>query len=227
MMVYAFIGAYWTIVFWNNLSDYICGAAALEDYNKVKGYSIFKCAFATFFYHLGTVAFGSLVLLPCTCIQYTFGWIRYFFRSEKPNCVQTVFGKIFYLPIMVYEKFVMRVMEQAFGLSYYCSANFCPATRETYYLDKRTEEKIGDSGLIGFLYSISARLVIAFGTAAISNYILGKSNYYAKSINNPLNVVFVRFDLLWLIGHIHPCIYCWNCLYESLLHRLWLYSPWI
>jgi hypothetical protein len=67
----------WMFLFINNLGDYMISAITCEDYFKVKGGFRGFCGAIcnTLIYHLGSVAMASLVLLPCTLIQFLFGWI--------------------------------------------------------------------------------------------------------------------------------------------------------
>lgn len=105
----------------------------------------------------------------------------------------------------------MRTTEDCFNISYCASSNFFISSRETYYLKRRTENRVGETALIGFVYSWTARFVIAFGTTSVASAYFSKSEYFVKNLNNTAGPLFVIFCLALVVGTIFMNLFSTVC----------------
>ena len=191
LMIFFIPGMYWGLTFWNNLSDFITSAAAVNYYFEEESI-ITPAVWKTIFYHMGTVALGSLVLMPVTLIQLIFGWFHSMFRSDSDNCIKRTVSKLCFCCCFPYEKYFMRVNEEGFCMTYLASSNFCSSSKQVYYVKKRHNDRIGDANFIGFLYSWAGRLTVGFLTALVCYQILTRIDYFKTNLNNPLIPTLVR-----------------------------------
>ena len=202
LMVGGFFAVYWAVIFWNNISDIICGGRAIHYYfNQDTG--IVKTTLNVLLYHIGTVAFCSLILTPCTVLQFSLGWFYDMFTDDKPNFVQTCVTKVCCCLVYPYQKFINRTSETGLTMAYYTSCNFCPSTKRNHYLNRRVGDEIGSSGFISMLFKLSGMFAIASLNALMWNWILKNTAYFQKKIQNPLVPMFA----IWIFGFIVAALF--------------------
>jgi hypothetical protein len=213
LMIIGYITVYWTVIFWNNLSDMICGGRACHYYFKREtGPGVIKTALNVIIYHLGTVAFCSLVLVPCTILQLVFGWFYAMFTDDKPNFIQTCVTKICCCLIYPYQKFINRTSETGLTMAYFTSCNYCPSTKRNHYLNRRVGDRIGGStGFISFLFKITGMIAIASLNAILWNWLLTKTAYFQKRIENPLVPMFAIWVFGFIVAALFMSIYSTAC----------------
>lgn len=190
MMGFFSVGTIWVVSFWNNLCDFTVASKAVDHYFKVEGGTIGALC-AALFRHFGSIAYGSIVLLPISICKLLFGWVHAIIADDKENGCQKLLRKICCLCMWPYEKCCLRIDDNAFAMIYLTKLNFCSAGRKEFYLRRRVEEKVGNASFIGLLYSLLGRIGIASFTAWISYMIFTKVEYFHTHIKNVLIPVFV------------------------------------
>lgn len=185
MLAFFIIGTYWLTVFWNNVCDFTVAASAVDDYFK-KEVGTFGEFCKAFTVHIGTVAYGSLVLGIVGVFNMLFGWMHALIRDDKPNIFQKFFGYVCCICCWPYEKFCLRIDDNAFAMVALTQLNFCPAGKKDFYLNRRIGERIGDAQIIGFIYGLAGRIGIAGLTTWVSYLIFTKVKYFSTKIHNPM-----------------------------------------
>lgn len=210
LMIGGFVCVYWVVIFWNNLSDIICGGRASYFYfNKDTG--IIKTTISVIIFHLGTVALCSLILVPCTILQLLFGWFYAMFTDDKPNFIQTIVTKVCCCLVRPYQKFINRTSEVGLTMAFFSSCNFCPSTKRNHYLAKRVEERIGSSSFISFLFKITGMIAIAALNTLAWSWLLKKTPYFQKKIENPLVPMFAIGVFGFIVAALFMSIYSTAC----------------
>lgn len=198
-LIFILIVWIWMFLFINNLGDYMVSAITCEDYFKVKGGFRGFCGAIcnTLIYHLGSVAMASLVLLPCSIMQFLFGWIYDLGTktgdekgqaNKLQKCLSTVCCCLFW----PYKKLFMRIGEWGFPMSYLASANFIPSSKEGYYLLLTYQNILGDVAIVNLLYKLTGTLAIAFLNTFIAWLFFRYLPYYAEKLESPLMPLFVE-----------------------------------
>lgn len=192
-VIFLIISWIWVFIFVNNLGDYMTSAIIVEDYFKAKGGFRGLCGAIcnTLVYHLGSVALASVVLMPCSIMQALFGWIydlttKTGDEQGPPNKAQVIFSKICCCLMWPYKKLFMRVGEQGFPMGYVASANFCPSSKEAYYLLLSYSNILGDISFINFLYRLTGSLAIAFMNTGIAYLVFKYLPFYQANLNSPI-----------------------------------------
>lgn len=189
---YMLLGTYWTLAFWNNLCDFTVAGAAVNAYFG-KTESVIGGPFCGgLIYHLGSIAYGSLILGPCAVFRIVFGWFQALARDDKPNAIQKLMGKLCCCCLWPYEKWCMRVDDNAFAMIWLTKLNLCPAGKKDFYLSRRVGEKVGNAKWIGMFYSICARFSIVALTTYCSWMVFTKVEYYNTKLQNPMIPTLVR-----------------------------------
>jgi uncharacterized membrane protein len=191
------IGFYWCVSFWNNLCDFAVARSAVDYYFNIKSGALGNLC-SSLFKHFGSIAYGSLVLLPNSITKMIFGPIHAVISDDKENKCQKFLRKVCCLCMVPYEKCCLRMDDNAFAMIHLTKLNFCPSARKEFYLKRRVEEKVGNASFIGFLYSMLGRIGIASFTAWISFMVFSKVEYFHEQIKNVfVPVVVSSFSLIF------------------------------
>ncbi len=160
LIFFHFFGMYWLIVSLNNFNDYVCAAVTVNFYYKsnIANIRIFCHVLG---HNVGTVAW-SIVLLPALLFKLVFGLFDYCLTSDNPNAIQRFFNKICCCCIGIYENTVDSISENYFPVSYLGSVGFWRATRTYYYLSEKYHDETSTVIMIGSLFSLVGKLLIAF-----------------------------------------------------------------
>lgn len=189
-LIYLIVSTCWIFLFLNNMGDFMVSAITCEDYFQTNN-GCAKAVCNTLVYHLGSVAMGSAVLFPCSLIQFIYDPIYDLITKSgneagKANWFQKCMS-IICLPIKFpYKKFIMRVGEQGFPMGYLADCNFCPASKEAFYLIEAHNGILGNVMIINFIYRISGVLAIASLNTFIASLVFSNLDYYQQRLTNPL-----------------------------------------
>lgn len=192
--IFVVISIIWFFIFFNNLGDFITAATICEDYFQTKGF--FSALCNTIVFHIGSVAFASAVLLPCSIVQFIYGPIYDLITKSPgetgpPTTLQRVLSIGCICLKWPYKKFIMRTGEQGFAMGYISCSNFCPSSKEGFYLLETYSETLGDVGLVNFLFRLTAILGITFLNTFIAILVYTKLPYYQRNLTSPVLPIFV------------------------------------
>lgn len=197
---------YWTVLFWNNFADIVCGGATCNYYfGKTEG--VIKVTLLSAVYHSGSVALASLILLPVTIIQFFFGWFYAMATDDKPNVIQKCMTKVCCCTILPYQKYFNRVSETGLTMTYLSSCNFCNSSKRNHYLNRRVGDRIGHVGFIGFLFKITGVITITSLNYLIYKWIITKTEYFKSRVQNPLVPLFAIFIFGAVVASLTMSIY--------------------
>lgn len=212
-IVFLIVSWLWLFLFINNLADYMNSAIVCEDYFKAKeGFRGFWGAVCnTLIYHIGSVAWASVILLPCSIIQFLYGPIYDLITKTgdeggKPNKLQVCLSYACICIKYPYKRWIMRVGEQGFPMGYISSCNFVPAAKEAYYLLLSYGETLGDIPLVNGLYRLTAVLAISFLNTFIAYLFLYYLPYFKDRLQG--NVIAPMLVLSFLTRS-YSCSVCW------------------
>lgn len=188
--IFLFIAWIWIFLFLFHLGNYIISAMTCEKYFQSDG-GVCGAIFHTLIYHMGTVAWSSICILPSTIFQLFYGWIYDLIsktgnEAGEANWLQKGLSYACICIKWPYKKFFMRTGQWGYPLSYLASCNFCPATKEAYYLKESYSTTLGDTGLVNSLYRITAVLAIVFLNTFIAYMVFTYLPFYQQYLTNSL-----------------------------------------
>ena len=190
------IGTYWLIVTLNNFNDFVTAAITCNIYFRqhttIRNLNIFCHCLG---HHIGSVA-CSIILLPVLIFKLAFGWLDYLTTSDAPNGLQRFVRKLLYPCCWCYENFIDRFSESYFPVVYMGSENFYPANTRYYYLKEKYSDESYTISLIGEIFGLVGKLLIAFLTLYISYVIYNNS----MELQQNIDYVGVMFLLTFLVG---------------------------
>lgn len=184
---------YWTVLFWNNFADMVTSAKVIQDYYDTK-VGTFRVLLEVLGFHLGTVAFASLILLPVSIIQLLFGWLYDLVTDDNPNPAQKMAAFVCCGLHKFYNKFFNRISDAGMAMAYLSSCNFCPSSKRHHYLIRRTADQVDKVSFIGTLFKISGVFAIGALNSWFFFWILNKTKFLSEQVQNPA----VTMGAIWV-----------------------------
>lgn len=186
LMSFFLFGAYWLTGLWNNFFDFTVAGTAINDYFKITQSTVIHPFCTGLTYHLGSIAFASLVLTPIDILRFLFGWIYDMIRVRNPNGCQKCLSGICLPLCWPYERFCIMVDDNALAMVYMIKRSFCPSGRKDYYLNKRVGGNIEEMRSIGLLHSMSARFMASLIASFVVYFLFTSVTFFATIVSNPL-----------------------------------------
>lgn len=196
LMAFFLFGAYWVIGLWNNILDFTVAGTAINDYFKITHEPVTHPFCTGLTYHLGSIAYASLVLTPIDITRFLFGWIYEAIRVERPNGFQKCLSATCFFCCWPYERWCLMIDDNALAMVYMIKRSFCPSGRKDYYLNKRVGRTVEELRDIGLIHSMTARFAASLLTAFIVYLTFTRSTYHSTMVNNPLVPTIVRNNIL-------------------------------
>jgi hypothetical protein len=136
--------------------------------------------------------------MPCYLLKLVFGGLHALVSDDEENGCQKCLRKMLFMIIVPYEKFILRMDENAFTLVYLARFDLCKASKKDFYLRRRADDSITDSiTLIEYVYNFLGKIAIsglATGCSLVAfNYIKSLQgdvmNLFVPAIVNPLIIL--------------------------------------
>ena len=200
---------YWITSFFNNFCDMATAGTTANDYFK-KSPRFFGALKNIIIYHLGSVSLCSIILGPITLFQGIFGAVYDLLTvspHEEPTKLHRIANKLCICVLFPYRKWFLRTIESGLGMVYMSSSDYCPSSKEAFYLLRSYSLNIGRLELVTNLYRIVMVLSIAVMNSLIFNWILSNWEVYVRTVSNPYVPTIVIFILSLLISVIFMNIY--------------------
>jgi Plasma-membrane choline transporter len=189
LLVVIIFSCWWTFCFWNNFSDFLASAVTVDSYfNKNKNF--FQTLKDVMQHNLGTISLCSLIMPPISVLQFCLGWLFDAFTATglegDPNIAQFAASKVCICFVWPYKKFILRMQESGYAMVYMASSDFCPSSKETYYLFLGYEDKIGQLDFVLTLYKVFMSLGISILNATIFFYLFKDINHFQSRVSSPM-----------------------------------------
>lgn len=186
LMSFFLFGAYWLTSLWNNFFDFTVAGTAINHYFKITQSTVIHPFCTGLTYHLGSIAFASLVLTPIDILRFMFGWVYDLVKVRNPNGCQKCLGAICLPLCWPYERFCIMIDDNALAMVYMIKRSFCPSGRKDHFLNRRVGASIEEMRSIGLLHSMSARFTCSLLAAFIAYFAFTNISFYATMVSNPL-----------------------------------------
>lgn len=189
LLVVTLFSCWWMFCFWNNLSDFLASGVTVDKYfNTQKNFFATLGDVAT--HNLGTVSLCSLIMPPISVLQFCLGWLFDAFTATglegDPNLAQVAASKVCICFIWPYKKFILRMQESGYAMVYMASSDFCPSSKETYYLFLGYSDKIGQLDFVLTLYKIFMALGISILNATLFFYLFKDIGHFQSRVSSPM-----------------------------------------
>eukprot|EP00735_Rhodelphis_limneticus_P000850 TRINITY_DN1137_c0_g1::TRINITY_DN1137_c0_g1_i1::g.17256::m.17256 TRINITY_DN1137_c0_g1::TRINITY_DN1137_c0_g1_i1::g.17256 ORF type:complete len:759 (-),score=172.72,sp/B0JZD0/CTL5_XENTR/28.89/7e-83,Choline_transpo/PF04515.7/85,Choline_transpo/PF04515.7/75,Choline_transpo/PF04515.7/2.5e-101,TMEM192/PF14802.1/4.3e+02,TMEM192/PF14802.1/0.061,DUF1289/PF06945.8/0.25 TRINITY_DN1137_c0_g1_i1:232-2508(-) len=216
LLAYHFFGILWTNAFFLAMGEcVIAGAVAQYYWTRDKDALPFSPVLTSFkrtvFYHLGSIAYGSLLVAIVQFIRAVLMYIESRSKKLKDNKVAKFILACLKCFLWCLEKFIKFINRNAYIIIAIKGTSFCSAAREAFFLILENIMQVAAVNVISSFLLALGKLFIAFSAAILAFlYIDGNSAYDAggsKELNSPILPVILTFLLALLVAYGFMSVY--------------------
>jgi len=217
-----FFGLLWGMAFIVAIGDMIIAGAVGQWYftretngEKDLKSPVMRSVHAALRFHLGTAAFGSLVLALVGLVK----WImRYITKKVKAAAGDNALVKVAVCMCMCcvscFERCVQFLDRHAYIETALFGHSFCAASRSSFQLFARNAGRVASLTTIGSVFLLLGRLLIAAVTG-VSTFLICKA-VYGDQLSSPILPTAVASLVGWVVGSIFSQVY--SMASDTLLH---------
>ena len=214
---YQLLALFWIIAFFISVLQFIIAATAAQWYfshsNDQSGTgSISKSLFWVIRYHLGSLAFGSLIMAIVMLVRFIFEYMKKKVEmggatnkltkcllSCASCCLKCIGECILYLTKNAYIQIAIR------------SDCFCCAAREAFRLILRNVTKFSLIGAFGGVFTFFGKLLVGTVTAFAGWYLATEWESVKDEIYSPVLPTIVCFLIAYIIANLFLTVYDLAC----------------
>jgi hypothetical protein len=205
--------------FFQSLASFIYSSTACIWYfeqggnDKTVSKPVTRSFWRAFRYHLGSLAFGSLIIAIIRMIMAVVAYIRYQLEtgsSPKENKVTRIYKCLLNLLLCILgciEKCIEFINYHAFVQISLRGKNFCRSAFDGYSIIIRNLGRWTALTAIGGLFNMIGKLFIAGVTGVIGYIIITQADVYSSKLNSPLLPTLVFILVGYVIGSVFISIY--------------------
>lgn len=180
---------------------------------------ISRSIWRAFFYHLGSMAFGSFILAVIWTIKYILMYISRKLKDYKAGD-QMCFLKCLLACVMCYvncfERFIKFLNKNAYIQVALHSTSFCTSAAEAFYLILRNAGRFLTVGSIGHVFQMLGKGIISIISTYAGYMIVTHASKWADQIHSPVFPTIIFLLISFLIAEIFMSVYGMAC--DTILH---------
>jgi hypothetical protein len=216
---FMFVSILWINAFLVALSEFIIAGAVCfwyYDYNRQPRLVDSPIASSTkiaFVYHLGSIAYGSLIL----SVVILFRWILTYIARKLYNvdyqgnkAAQCMCGCLACC-VKCFEKFVEYLNKNAYTRIALTGESFCDAARNSFLMIFNNAARFAILGSIGEIFSFLGKVFITCLTTYLGYLLITRSEDYSEVINNPLGPTLIFLICSYLVSSLFMSVYDMAC----------------
>jgi solute carrier family 44 (choline transporter-like protein), member 2/4/5 len=154
----------------------------------------------TFVYHVGTMAFGSLLIAIVNVLRLMFFWVAKVQKRNPGNKLIAIFAWIMYGFLSFLEKVMRFINKNAYIQTALMGTNFCVSCKNAIKLILNNAMRIGTLGFIGGVVHFLGISFISVGTVLAGWGIL--ATWFDGQLTSPIGPLLVIFVVGYCIGSI-------------------------
>ena len=205
LLIMEIISTIWAFFFWSRLSEFIAAGTTVNHYFSVTlGFS--RAFVNVISYHLGSVSLAAILMPPINLLQFLLGWlfdiltVRGLEAEKSGNTLNKVTGVGCFCFVYPYRKFVLRLLEAGYGMVYLASCDFCPGSKEAYYLFLGYADKLGKIDMVTGLYRFISVIFISLLNSIMFWLFFRFIPYFQNQTSSPIMMGFIVFWITVVIS---------------------------
>ncbi|KAI9562773.1 hypothetical protein GHT06_010227 [Daphnia sinensis] len=197
LQIYNLFGLFWGLFFVSALAEIVLAGAFASWYwafNKprdVPAYPLTNSLFRAIFYHLGTVAFGSLIIAIIRSIRVLLEYLDRKVREYSDTCCSRTMMCLCKCCFWMLERFMRFVNRNAFVLCAINGTGFCQSASEAFLLLLRNVARVAVLDKVTDFLLFIGRLVIVTAMGILSFYVFTNRIHYINEYIPPTNYYMV------------------------------------
>lgn len=188
-LAYHVFGSFWGIAMCMSLSQFIIASTCVLWYFKVNTMShVLKSTYFAFRYHLGSLAFGSLILAVVWSVKVVLEIAVAQAKSagaEQSKIMEYVINCL-RCAVDCFERFIRFLNKNAYIQIALTSENFCTSARAGFFLFLRNMGRFGFTAGIGEIFTLMGKLAITAISTAAGYFYLTRKAGVKDTISSPI-----------------------------------------
>ncbi|XP_065560082.1 choline transporter-like protein 5 [Artemia franciscana] len=175
---YNLFGFFWSMCFANSLAELVLAGAfaswywAFKKPKDIPVFPLWESFYHAIRYHLGTLAFGSLLIAIIQFVRAMVEWLDKKLKKYHDNWISRYLICCCKCCLWMLEKFMRFINRNAYIITAIRGTNFFSSAREAVSLIMRNLARVWVLDKVTDLMLLIGRLVICIGIGIISNYVL-------------------------------------------------------
>eukprot|EP01016_Furgasonia_blochmanni_P055586 TRINITY_DN9332_c0_g1_i2.p1 TRINITY_DN9332_c0_g1~~TRINITY_DN9332_c0_g1_i2.p1 ORF type:complete len:660 (-),score=111.00 TRINITY_DN9332_c0_g1_i2:60-2039(-) len=219
LVAYHLFGFFWINAFLISLSQFIIASSAGIWYFSKDGGAHLPVTISiirAFKYHLGSLAFGSLILSIVQFVRFIFEYIHRNFKDKNLDgsplkfcmcCIQCC--------LACFERIIRFINNHAFIQIALTGKNFCAAASDAVYLILRNALTFGIIAGLGNVYTFLGKVFIAVASTTVGYLIITRSESIRNDISSPIPLMICFAFVTYTIGALFMSV--WSMAADSIL----------
>jgi solute carrier family 44 (choline transporter-like protein), member 2/4/5 len=216
---FEFFGILWVNAFLLALGQFILASSVCIWYFSVNSDSgpqrpISRSLWRAFRYHLGSIAFGSLILAIVWAIKYILmyiqGKIKQTGASQNSKVVEWIL-RILTCYVLCFERFIKFLNKNAYIQVALNATSFCASARNAFFLILRNASRFLAVGSIGAVFMFLGKWVITLAASYIGYMLITRVSTWKDSIHSPIFPTVVFILLSYSISGLFMSVYGMAC----------------
>jgi len=168
-----------------------------------------------FWYHNGSIAFGSFVIAVVTMIRVVFEYIvkQYEAAGMKDNVIFKIVTCCIRCVLWCLDKYVKFITKNAYIQIALSSNSFCSSALSAFWLALRHAGRFGSAAIIGTIMMVLGKATIV-GTSAWLTLVVVKTQY--PEVQQPMLPAAIVAAVAYLVAGLFLSIFSFSC--TAILH---------
>ncbi|CEO98960.1 Choline transporter-like protein [Plasmodiophora brassicae] len=158
-------------------------------------------------YHLGTIAFGSLLIAIVEFIRAVITYIEKKSKKMKDNPIRKAIFCCIQCCLKLVQCCLDKLSKNAFIYCAIYGDPFCVSAWTSFAILWRNLARVAAINMVGTYISVLGKLLVAFGTAGIAVQIMTNFDPWKSTVSSPYLTVFVVMLLGYVVAAIFMVVY--------------------
>jgi len=173
--------------------------------------NLLSSSFSTgFTYHIGSIAFGSILLASVSSIKAIFAYFYHQLNTLEGNpggrCAEYLYKCIFCF-LNFFENFMQFLTRHSYTQMAMSGKSFCNSSKDAFYLTVRNSGRFGLVHELGKLFVAFGELCITLVTSVITYFVITQVPYFQGEVQYPLLPVGFAGSIGYMIGKVFMLVY--------------------
>jgi len=189
LQIYNIFGLFWGLFFVSAMAEMVLAGAfaswywAFKKPHDVPAFALSNSFYRTVRYHLGTIAFGSLIISFIRSIRVLLEYIDRKVREYQDNCCSKMLLCCCKCCFWMLEKFMRYINRNAYVVCAIYGKNFCSSARDAFFLLLRNVVRVAVLDNVTDFLLFIGRLVIVGSMGIASYYVFnGRFEYFNENL---------------------------------------------
>jgi solute carrier family 44 (choline transporter-like protein), member 2/4/5 len=218
-LYYEFFGVLWMNAFLIALEQFILASTVSIWYFSANSDSgaqrpISRSIWRAFYYHLGSLAFGSFILAVIWTIKFILMYITAKVKAVDKNGKNRLL--LWFLGCLMcyvncFERFIKFLNKNAYIQVALHSTSFCTSAREAFFLILRNAGRFLALGSIGHVFQLLGKGIISISSTYFGYLIITHAAEWKDELHSPIFPTIVFLLISFLIAEIFMSVYGMAC----------------